>query len=155
MPVPETTCGYTTRRCLHLVLVSLLSVFLVLNSVALAGNSPTVSERVTVYYFHSTIRCETCLFVEGLAEATLRAEFTEELENGTLVWRSLDRQLPANDHLVTEFGLTSNGLVVVQESVGGKRRWESFPDLWEQAPDPERLSLHLLEMVARSLGKKN
>lgn len=110
---------------------------------------------MTVYYIHSTLRCETCLFIEGLTEATLRVEFTEELENGTLVWRSVDRQLHANDHLLTEFGLTSNDLVVVQESEGGKRRWESIPDLWEQASDPERLSRHLQEIVARSLGKKN
>lgn len=156
MAVPETTtCGHPTKPCLLLVLASVLSLFLVLSSVALAGESPTVRERVTVYYFHSTLRCETCLFIEGLAEATIRAEFSEELENGTVVWRSVDRQMPANDHLVTEFGVTSNDLVVVQESLDGKRRWESIPDLWEQASAPERLSRHLQEMVIRSLGKKN
>lgn len=155
MAAPITPYRSSTGRWLLLLIASVLSLFLAVSSVALAYKTPTVREWVTVYYFHSTVRCETCLFIEGLAEATLRAEFHEELENGTLVWQSLDRQLPANHHLVTEFGLTTNDLVVVQESIGGKRTWERIPDLWAQASDPERLSLHLLKMVARSLGKKN
>ena len=155
MAAPETTCGHLTKRYLLLLFVSGLSFFLILVSLALAAPPPTVSERVTVYYFHGTLRCETCLFVEGLAEATLRAEFSEELENGTLIWRSIDRQSPGNDHLVAEFGLTSNDLVVVQESAGGKRRWERIPDLWEKASDPERLSRHLQAVVEKFLGKIN
>ena len=129
MALPIRTGG----RNLLFLLASALSLLFFSSCVASAGTVPPVGERVTVYYFHSSLRCETCLFVEGLAEATLRAEFPEEFVKGTLSWRPLDRQHPENGQFITQFDLTSNDLVVVRESAGAKPIWEKIPDLWEQA----------------------
>ena len=49
-----------------------------------------VKTPVTVYYFHSTIRCETCLQLEELTAAILSAHFPEELRSGRVHWRPLN-----------------------------------------------------------------
>jgi len=114
-----------------------------------------MDQPVTVYYFYRTVRCETCLFIEALADATLRAEFPDEMSSGALVWRPLDVQLPENGLLVAGFGLRASDLVVARNGAGGNQSWEAIPALWELAADPERLSRNLKDAVVRFLGKKN
>ena len=154
MPASETTVGFT-GRIPRMLLVAAASLLFLSAGIGPAGAAPASGERVTVYYFHSTMRCETCLLIEALADATLRAEFLDELSSGTLVWRPLDVRLPENGHLVEEFGLRASDLVVVRENAGGQQSREEIPGLWELATDPERLSRRLKDVVARLLGNRN
>jgi len=154
MPASETTVSFT-GRIPRMLLVAAASLFFLSAGIGPAGAALASGERVTVYYFHSTIRCETCLLIEGLADATLRAEFSDELSSGTLVWRPLDVRLPENSLLVEEFGLRASDLVVVREKSGGQQSREEIPGLWELAADPERLSRHLKDVVVRLLGNRN
>jgi len=149
----ETTRGYSCW--LPMVLLASAVSLLFLSTIAgPAGAAQATGERVTVYYFHSTVRCETCIFVEGLTDVTLQAEFPEELSNGTLVWRPIDVQLAENSHFVTDFGLRANELVVVREKTGENPSWEKIQEIWELARDPERLSHRLKDTVLRFLGKR-
>ena len=152
------SAGETTRchtgRLLHRILLSVISLLILSIPVAPAAAASTMDQPVTVYYLYRTVRCETCLFIETLADATLRAEFPDEMSSGALVWRPLDMQLPGNGRVVEEFGLRASDLVVARRSAGGKQSWEAIPALWELAADPERLSQNLKDVVVRFLGKK-
>jgi hypothetical protein len=53
-----------------------------------------VAAETAVYYFHGTMRCETCLMTEQFAENVLEQEFAQELERGTLSWRPVNVDLP-------------------------------------------------------------
>lgn len=82
--------------------------------------------RVIVYYFHGTVRCETCLLIEAMAEGALQADFLDELTDGRLLWHPLSADLPENAHFVTDFSLGAN------ETRHGKR----FPisGIWRLTP---------------------
>lgn len=147
------TTGGSTGRLLRGLLVSAIA--LLFFPIGPAGADPANGERVTVYYFHSTLRCETCLLIEAQADVTLRAEFADELSNGTLVWRPLDMHLTENKHFITDFSLGANDLVVLREKAGENPSWEKIPELWELAADPELLSHRLRAVIARFLGKNN
>lgn len=108
--------------------------------------------RVIVYYFHGTVRCETCLLIEAMAEGTLQADFPDELADGRLLWRPLSVDLPENAHFVTDFSLGANELVVLGQRDGGETAWEKVPDIWELAADPGRFRERLRDVVARFLG---
>lgn len=141
-------------RFLLVLMVAAFSLFALPTAVGLAGAASTINKRVTVYYFHGSMRCESCLFIEVVAEGTLRAEFPGELASGTLLWCPLDVGLPKNSHFVADFGLASNELVVVLEQAGTNLSWEKIPDLWELAADPTRLSHRLRDVVVKSLDRK-
>lgn len=113
-----------------------------------------MGERVTVYYFHSTVRCDTCLMIEALADATIRAEFPNEMSSGTLVWRPLDVRLAENSHFVTDFGLSANELVVVMEKEGEMRSWKKIPEIWKLSSTPERMSLLIKDAISSFLEKR-
>lgn len=108
--------------------------------------------RVVVYYFHGTVRCETCLLIEAMAEGTLQADFPDELTDGRLLWRPLSVDLPENVHFVKDFGLGANELVILRKRGGGATAWEKVSDIWELAADPGRFREQLRGVVARFLG---
>ncbi|MBT0653215.1 nitrophenyl compound nitroreductase subunit ArsF family protein [Geomobilimonas luticola] len=116
-----------------------------------ARAAPAAEGGVVVYYFHGTLRCETCLLIETLAEGTLQADFPEELANGRLVWRPLSVDLPENAHFVKDFGLGANELVVIRQHKDGGATWGKVPDIWNLAANPGRFSQRLREEVVRFL----
>lgn len=86
------------------------------------------AERVTVYYFHGTIRCKTCVAIEMETERVLRERFSDELERGTLNYVAVDYDTPENQHFRTDYDLAF-GSVVVQGS-GDEGPWENLADVW-------------------------
>lgn len=108
--------------------------------------------KVVVYYFHGTVRCETCLLIEAMAEGTLQADFPEEFTNGRLLWRPLSVDLPENVHFVKDFGLGANELVVLRKREHRGATWEKVADIWDLAADPNRFRERLRGVVARFLG---
>lgn len=111
--------------------------------------------RVVVYYFHGTVRCETCLLIEAMAEGTLQADFPHELADGRLLWRPLSVDLPENVHFVKDFGLGANELVVLGQREHRGATWEKVADIWELAADPNRFRERLRGVVARFLGTEH
>ncbi len=138
-----------------LVLFALASTFFSLSPSAVAASSgPIAGTRVLVYYFHGSLRCETCLFIEAVAEQTLRAEFPGELADGTLAWHPLNVEASENAHFVADFALKANELVIVRQRDGSAPSWEKIPGLWDLAADPGLLSQQLRVAVNKALKKR-
>ncbi len=56
-------------------------------------------DRVEVLYFHSKQRCATCLAIEKHARETVETLFADEVEKGTVVFRSVDISASKNERL--------------------------------------------------------
>jgi hypothetical protein len=102
---------------------------------------------VTVYYFHSAIRCETCLQIEELTAAILVAHFSEELCSGQVHWRPLNMDLPENRHFSVEFKLSANALVVARTESSGVTTWKSVDDAWNLVNKPNLFEHRLYDVV--------
>ena len=61
---------------------------LLLTVLVLFGLNGPASAAVIVNYFHTTVRCETCLMIEQITENILEQEFSQELQRGTLTIKS-------------------------------------------------------------------
>ena len=107
-----------------------------------------VKTPVTVYYFHSTIRCETCLQIEELTAAILSANFPEELRSGQVHWRPLNVDLPENRHFTADSKLSANALVVAKTESSGMTTWKTVDDAWSLVNKPNLFEQRLHEMVA-------
>lgn len=103
---------------------------------------------VTVYYFHSAIRCETCLQIEELTSAILAANFPEELRNVQVYWRPLNVDRPENRHFTAEFKLSANALVVARTESSGVTTWKTVDDAWSLINKPNLFEQRLHEVVA-------
>ena len=51
-----------------------------------------MSDKVVVYYLHSTFRCVTCNEIERLTKALVETEFADDLAAGRIEWREANFQ---------------------------------------------------------------
>ena len=95
----------------------------------LAVNQSVAGEQrtVVVYSFHGILRCTTCLLVERGADEAIRGNFTGELLDGSLAWRSVNIRLPANQHYATEYQVGSWALVLVEYRGEAPGKWKNLP----------------------------
>ena len=108
------------------------------------------SDRVVVYYFHHTLRCETCLRFEAYTGEALCSAFPDELSDGELEWNVVNLDEPGNGHFVDDFFITENSVIVVAFRGGTQQEWANLDAIWGCVGDkPTFLSFIRNEVKAR------
>ena len=108
--------------------------------------------RVDAYYFHGTARCATCRNLEAYGQEGLRRDFGDAVEEGRLVWRPTNVDLPENRHFVQDFQLRFRSLVLVEVRDGQPGRWKSLEKIWPLAGDREACVAYIAKETARFMG---
>ena len=73
------------------------------------------NEKITVYYFHNTRRCPTCLAIEKETKKVLKEEsFSQAIENGLLEFKSFNAEEKSNSKLIKELGVSGSALIIVK-----------------------------------------
>ena len=107
-------------------------------------------DRIVVYYFHRTLRCDTCLKFEAYTDEALRSYLVEELADGRLVWSVLNVDDESNATLVDAYDIFESSLVVSAVDAGEERSWEKLETIWGLVGDkPSFLSYIQSEVEAR------
>jgi hypothetical protein len=112
----------------------------------------SASRNVTAYYFHRTVRCDTCRAIEAQAHATIEAEFTNELKNGALEWHVINVEEAGNEHFVKDYDLTIPALVLVDLLDGRQARWTKLDRVWELVHTPPALAQYVQKELRNHLG---
>jgi hypothetical protein len=102
-----------------------------------AGATTLVTHKVIAYYFHATQRCPTCRKIEHWAETAVRTGFADALDRGELEWRVLNMDDAPNAHFVTDYGLVTSSLVIVDLREGTQSAWKNMGRVWELVHDDE------------------
>ncbi len=71
---------------------------------------------VEVLYFHGTQRCATCVAIESNTQELINTQFADNLQNGTLVFKSVD--ISENEALADKYEVTWSSLVLVDFNNG-------------------------------------
>ena len=139
--------------------MSRLIVALLLTCLALPvfadGDQPAVEAEpdapVVVYYFHRTLRCQTCLTIESLARYDILTELAAEIESGQLAWRLVNFEEPENAGFVEEFSLVGPSLIITRHLDGKVDAWERLDRTWELYGDVAAFDTYVLGAVERFL----
>lgn len=111
-------------------------------------------ETVIAYYFHGTIRCETCLLIEALARAVIEQQFGCEMAANRLSWQSVNYDSAENRHFVTDFKLPCPSLVLVAQHEDKPLRWKLLGDTWQLVHEPDRLTDYVATEVRNFLSER-
>ena len=93
------------------------------------------ADRVIVYYFHRTARCDRCLKFEAYADAALRAGFPGELADGTLIWSVVNIDEERNEAFVDSYDIFESSLVVSTVRDSSEVRWKKLEEIWYLVED--------------------
>jgi hypothetical protein len=132
-------------RFLAAVVAAALSIATLISGGALAGDvaAPAMAvaaaeSETIVYYFHGNVRCATCRTIEAYADEAVHAAFAAELEDGTLEWRVVNIDEPANRHFIQDFQLVTRSVVLAEYRDGTVVRFENLDKVWQLVRDKER-----------------
>jgi hypothetical protein len=97
------------------------------------------TEPATIYvtYFHTTARCVSCLKIEDLTNATMTTRFAEPIAQERIVWRTVNVDVPENNHYVKDYGLYTKSVVVSEVKNGREVRWKNLDQVWQLLRDTE------------------
>ncbi|MFH1688692.1 MAG: nitrophenyl compound nitroreductase subunit ArsF family protein [Candidatus Eisenbacteria bacterium] len=112
-----------------------------------------LANHVQVYYFHRTLRCDTCLKFEAYAEEAIRSRFAEELADGRLVWSILNLDDESSTTLVDAYDIFESSLVVSVVEAGEERSWEKLETIWGLVGDKPTFLSYIQGEVEASLSE--
>ncbi len=91
--------------------------------------------RVVAYYFHVTVRCQTCRAIEAYSKEAIEKGFAGDLKSGAIEWRLVNVQLPENRHFIQDYRLFTRSLVLVKVRNGRQVEWRNLEKVWDLVGD--------------------
>lgn len=88
-----------------------------------------------VYFFYNDVYCDTCERLEGFALEAVKTHYADELESGSIAWRSIDMTTSDNEHYAVDFNLYSKSIVLIELDNGEEVRWKNLEDIWDLVYD--------------------
>lgn len=87
------------------------------------------ANRLEVFYFHRTARCQSCTTVENYVRDLIEGRFAEEVRSGLIDFRTLNIDLPENEALARKFKATGSALYL-NKITDGRDNIEFYADVW-------------------------
>jgi hypothetical protein len=105
----------------------ILLTVLMISASSFAQNTPQISKKtkLAVYYFHLTNRCHTCISIEATTKKVLEENFKTELDNGTIVFKTFNVDLPENKAICKKYEAYGATLALTKLT-GGKEKIEDL-----------------------------
>ena len=116
------------------------------------GEPAVPANGVIAYYFHRTLRCQTCLAIEQNAKEAIETAYSDALDDGRLVWQPVNYQASGNEHFEKDFALDTSTLVLVEMQNGKQVRWKKLPEVWELVGDLAKFQEYVWAEVAEYTG---
>lgn len=114
-------------------LVLALTLACLLPGAAAGPAEHATAAKAVVYYFHATARCTTCRTIEAYAHETVTAAFGADLRSGSLEWRTVNVDEPANRHFIADFQLYTRSVVLVDAR--DPKRFKVLDRVWQLVRD--------------------
>jgi hypothetical protein len=121
---------------------------------AAAAERVAETDRVVAYYFHRTIRCETCLRIEKQAHEVITNRFGAEVAMERLVFKPVNYEKPENAHFLEDYQLGGPSLVLVRQKGGKDVERKVLGQTWDFAHIPPKLDLYIEEETRKFLGEE-
>ena len=110
-------------------------------------------DRVVVYYFHRTLRCDTCLKFEAYTDEALGAAFADELGDGTLEWHVVNLDEHDFEHFVDDYYITESSVIAVEFLGGEQQEWTNLDAIWGFVGDKPTFLSYIQNEVASRLTR--
>jgi len=110
-------------------------------------------DRVIAYYFHVTVRCDTCSMIERYSAETIKKNFGSDLAAGRIEWRPVNVQLAENRHFIKDYNLFTRSLVLVLVRNGQQKKYTVLDKTWELVWDRPAFEVYVRDGVDGYLGE--
>ena len=103
-----------------------------------------------VYYFHTNIRCETCVAVDEHTHDYLKILFPEKMKSGEIVFNSFNMEEKGHEDLVKKYEIWGQTLLFIKGDIAIDRTNDAFLNV---TTDPEKWKSMVKKQVEDLLKK--
>lgn len=108
------------------------------------------ADRIIVANFHATRRCVSCIAVGEMAQKTIEQEFQQEQRKGTVIFQSINGELPENSEEVQKYQARGSSLFI-NAIRNGEDTIEEDVTVWRLAGNEEAYIRYLQEKLSALL----
>jgi len=94
--------------------------------------------KFTVYYFHHTMRCESCIRIENYSFKVLQKEFPGNLKDSSILWKVINVDDTENEHFIDDYKLETQALIISKQINGKEAKWKDLDAIWDHLNDYEK-----------------
>ncbi|GFO97708.1 hypothetical protein ig2599ANME_1915 [groundwater metagenome] len=117
------------------------------------GQSSTMSaDKIEVVHFHATQQCWSCITVGEYALKIIKEKFPQEYENGKIVFKDINRELPENKDMVIKYQARGSSLFV-NAIRNGKDNIEEDITVWRLVSNENQFISYFQNKLNNLLGK--
>jgi hypothetical protein len=110
---------------------------------------PAHSQKINVYYFHTSYRCPSCNMIEGLTKEAITGEFSQELEKGTITFTSINVETDMNKHFIQKYKLVSKSIIISRVLDNKEKEWKNLDKIWFLLRDPDKYKQYVLDEIKK------
>ena len=112
------------------------------------------ADRLDIYYFHATARCNSCLKIEKFTRSAIETGFENELKNGKIVFKMVNIEKQENKHFITDYELYTKSVIVQQIKKGKPAKWVNLDKIWDLLDNETQFSLYIQDEVKKMTEAK-
>lgn len=110
-----------------------------------SGKTDSLRENhIKVYYFHTNYRCTTCKNMEKYTIEAINANFTRELEQGKLIFSSVNVDEDSNKHFVKDYKLYTKHVILSKMENEKEIKWKNLDQVWVLVRSPEKFKDYIV-----------
>ncbi|UCE65219.1 MAG: hypothetical protein JSU85_10100 [Candidatus Zixiibacteriota bacterium] len=117
-------------------------------------NQEVSSEKVVASYLHGNRRCMTCRKLEAYSEEALTTAFQEELEDSTLIWRTVNYDQKENEHYLKDYSLYTKALILSRVKDGSEVEWKNLAKIWKLVGNKEEFLKYVQKETRAFMDKE-
>ncbi|MDZ7611230.1 MAG: nitrophenyl compound nitroreductase subunit ArsF family protein [Candidatus Moranbacteria bacterium] len=110
------------------------------------------ADKVVLANFHGTQRCVACETVGEYSEETVKQRFKEEVQEGKVVFKSINGQLPENKELVQKYQARGSSLYI-NAIKDGEDNIKEDTRVWRLISSEEKFMDYLENEINSYLGE--
>jgi hypothetical protein len=111
--------------------LKIIFIMILLSTVIVSCNKENVfgtnEITYTVYYFHPTARCESCINIENFTKELVTTKYTTPL---AMKYVALNIEDAENEHYRKDFNLKFSSVVIVKTKKGGIEKYKNLDSIW-------------------------
>jgi hypothetical protein len=81
----------------------------------------------TVYYFHPTARCESCINIESFTKELVTTKYTTPI---SMKYIALNIEDPENEHFRKDFNLKFSSVIIAKSKKGEIEKYKNLDSIW-------------------------
>ena len=119
----------------------------------------TATHTVVIFYFYTQPRCVSCRNIEEFTKEAIEKKFKTELEDGRLVWKSVDLKADGNWHYVEDFQLRSKSVILADYTGRNEDKekligWRNLELVWQFLRDKPAFLKYIQDETRVCLDQK-